>query len=126
MCNAWTNTIIQTIVHDAYMGRMTTRLLNKDAFASLTGIPHLWERLKTLRITEFYVAINSKNCTNGNSTVARLCALRKKRMDKLPLVIEDLQKAKTIRSRRFNRLGAVVKWLKEANLGIGACPEELY
>ena len=79
MCNKWTNTIIQTIVQDAHMGKMTTTLLPKSAFSSLTGIPHLWERLKTLRITEFYVAINSKNCSNGSSTVARLCALKKKR-----------------------------------------------
>src|SRR6202000_1906262 len=61
MCNKWTNTIIQTIVQGAHMGKITTTLLPKSAFSSLTGIPHLWERLKTLRITEFYVAITSKN-----------------------------------------------------------------
>jgi hypothetical protein len=60
MCNRWTNTIIQTIFQDAHMGKMTTKLLPKDAFTSLTGIPRLWERLKTLRITEFFVATNSK------------------------------------------------------------------
>src|ERR1700743_4008344 len=79
MCNKWTNTIIQTIVQGAHMGKITTTLLPKSAFSSLTGIPHLWERLKTLRITEFYVAITSKNCSNGSSTIARLCALKKKR-----------------------------------------------
>jgi hypothetical protein len=57
MCNKWTNTIIQTIVQDAHMGKMTTRSLSKDAFTSLTGIPRLWQRLKTLRITESFVAI---------------------------------------------------------------------
>ena len=124
MCNRWTNTIIQTIVQDAHMGKMTTRFLSKDAFTSLTGIPRLWERLKTLRITESFVAINSKNCSNGSSTVARLCALKKKRADQLPLVIEDFQKAATIRGRRYNRLGSVVKWLKETNLVLTNKPED--
>jgi ribonuclease HI len=124
MCNKWTNTIIQTIVQDAHMGKMTTRFLSKDAFTSLTGIPRLWERLKTLRITESFVAINSKNCSNGSSTVARLCALKKKRADQLPLVIEDFQKAATIRGRRYNRLGSVVKWLKETNLVLTNKPED--
>ena len=77
ICNKWTNTIIQTIVQDAHMGKMTTLFLSKDAFTSLTGIPRLWERVKTLRITEFFVAVNSKNCSNGSSTVARLSALKK-------------------------------------------------
>ena len=124
MCNTWTNTIIQTIVQDAHMGKMTTRLLPKDAFTSLTGIPRLWERVKTLRITEFFVAVNSKNCSNGSSTVARLCALKKKRVDQLSLVIEDFQKAATIRGRKYNRLGSVVRWLKETNLVLTEKPKD--
>src|SRR5277367_693620 len=71
-----------------------------------------------------FVAINSKNCSNGSSTVARLCALKKKRADQLPLVIEDFQKAATIRGRRYNRLGSVVKWLKETNLVLTNKPED--
>src|ERR1700710_3005783 len=124
MCNTWTNTIIQTIFQDAHMGKMTTRLL-PNAFTSLTGIPRLWDRLKTLRITEFFVATNSKNCSNGSSTVARLCALKKKQSNQLPMVIEGFQKAtKQIRGRRYNRLGLVVKWLKEANLVLTSKPED--
>src|SRR5437763_15336168 len=78
MCNKWTNTIIQTIVQDAHMGKITTTLLPKSAFSSLTGIPHLWERLKTLRITEFMLLSTPK-------TVAMVvlplldCALKKKK-----------------------------------------------
>ena len=106
------------------MGKMTTKLLPKDAFTSLTGIPRLWERLKTLRITEFFVATNSKNCSNGSSTVARLCALQKKRSDQLLPVIEAFQKAGTLRGRRYNRLGVVVKWLKEAGLVLTNKPED--
>ena len=70
------------------------------------------------------VATNSKNCSNGSSTVARLCALKKKRSDQLSLVIEDFQKATTLRGRRYNRLGSVVKWLKEANLVLTNKPED--
>ena len=105
-------------------GKMTTRFLSKDAFTLSNRIPRLWERLKTLRITESFVAINSKNCSNGSSTVARLCALKKKRADQLPLVIEDFQKAAPIRGRRYNRLGSVVKWLKETNLVLTNKPED--
>ena len=102
MCNKWTNTIIETIFQDAHMGKMTTKLYPKDAFTSLTGIPPLWERLKTLRITEFFVAINSKNCSNGSSTVARL---KKKRSDQLFVILEYFQKATAMSGRRYNRLG---------------------
>ena len=122
MCNRRTNTILQTIVQDAHMGKMTTRFLPKDAFTSLTGVPPL--RVKTLRITEFFVAVNSKNCSNGSSTVARLCALKRKPADQLPLVIEDFQKAATVRGRKYNRLGSVVRWLKETNLVLTHKPED--
>jgi hypothetical protein len=39
--------------------------------------------------------------------------------------MEDLQKAtKKSRGRRYNRLGLVVKWLKEANLVLTRKPED--
>ena len=59
-----------------------TRLISKDAYLTDRDI-RLWERLKTLRITEFFVATNSRNCSNGSSTVARLCALKRKQSNQL-------------------------------------------
>jgi hypothetical protein len=48
---------------------------------------------------------------------------KEKKTDELPLVLEDLHKA-PIRARKFNRLGSVVKWLKESKLNITNKPED--
>jgi hypothetical protein len=79
MCNGWTRTIIHTLAHNnAGINKMTARTINREAFCLLTGIPDLGLRMKTLRITELFVLLNSSNCVSGKATVARLCSLEHK------------------------------------------------
>src|SRR5271154_442710 len=75
MCRGWTSTIVQTLAQNAEMGKMAIRTLSREAFCLLSGIPQIFLRMQTLRITEFFVLLNSTNCASGRTTLARLCAL---------------------------------------------------
>ena len=114
----------QLFSHDAHTGKNDNQIPLQGCFYLINrNSPSLGE-VKDSPYHRVFVAINSKNCSNGSSTVARLCALKKKRADQLPLVIEDFQKAATIRGRKCNRLGSVVRWLKETNLVLTHKPED--
>ena len=69
MCNAWLSTIIHTLAH--LSGLSTAKSINRNAFCLLTGIPDLWLRLHTIRMTDLFVNLNTKVCRCGRSTLAR-------------------------------------------------------
>src|ERR1044072_7625179 len=75
MCNGWTRTIIHTLAHTAHMNKTTAKNINSQAFCRLANIPDAGLRMQTLRITEFFLLINSNNCQSGKTALARLCAL---------------------------------------------------
>ena len=45
--------------------------INRMAFCLLAGIPHLWLRLHTIRVTDLLINLNTKYCLCGKSTRAR-------------------------------------------------------
>ena len=101
------------------MDKITTKKMSRKAFSLLTGIPDIWLRMQTLRITEFFLLINSKNCISGRTTQARLCALYHKPPRKMTEVLQNLfHKETTINHRQKNRLGDTIKWMKGLSLEI--------
>src|SRR4051812_707858 len=53
----------------------TAKNISSQAFCRLADIPDFGLRMQTLRITEFFLLINSNNCQSGKTALARLCAL---------------------------------------------------
>src|ERR1044071_5128755 len=105
MCNGWMRTIIHTIAHTANMDKITTKYMSSSAFSLLTGIPDIWLRMQTLRITEFFLLMNSNNCISGKTTQARLCALCHKPPHEMTEVLQKLfHDETTINHRQKNRL----------------------
>ena len=77
MCKGWIRTIVHTIAHTANMDKTTAKKMNSNAFCLLAGIPDIGLRMQTLRITEFFLLINSNNCISGKTTLARLFAIKR-------------------------------------------------
>ena len=74
ICTAWTSTIVETIAW-----RMATASsISRHGFCLLSGIPYLWFRAQTIKITELLVDLNTRNCAAGATTRSRLRALRPK------------------------------------------------
>ena len=82
MCRSWTRTIIDTLATTANMSKTITRLMSVETVCCLAGIPDIGLRMQTLRITEFFLLINSSNCISGRTTLARLWALKHKSLPK--------------------------------------------
>ena len=117
MCKAWTRTIIHTLAHTANMNKTTSRNISSQAFCLLAGIPDIGLRMQTLRITEFFLLINSKNCISGKTALARLNALCHKKLTQEALA-KLFDKSININQRKKNRLGDVIKWMKNISLEI--------
>src|SRR5579872_5473591 len=93
--------------------------MSVEATCCLAGIPDIGLRMQTLRITEFFLLINSGNCISGRTTLARLCALKHKSPAQMELVLQQLfDKDTKINHRKENRLGDPVKWMKNLSLHI--------
>ena len=60
MCKAWLTLIIETIVKRADLNQNGCTI-SRASFCCLTNIPHLWQRINTLRVTEFFLAINTRS-----------------------------------------------------------------
>ena len=90
MCRGWTRTIIHTLAATAGMSKTATRTMSSHAFCLLAGIPDISLRTQTLRITEFFLLINSHNCISGKTTLARLCALKHKPTTQIKEVLQAL------------------------------------
>ena len=119
MCRSWTRTIIDTLAATANMTKTITRLMSIEATCCLAGIPDIGLRMQTLRITEFFLLINSSNCISGKTTLARLCALKHKSPAQMEQVLQQLfDKDTKINHRKENRLGDTVKWMKNLSLHI--------
>ena len=119
MCRSWTRTIIDTLAATANMTKTITRLMSVEATCCLAGIPDIGLRMQTLRITEFFLLINSSNCISGKTTLARLCALKHKSSAQMEQVLQQLfDKDTKINHRKENRLGDTVKWMKNLSLHI--------
>ena len=73
MCRGWTRTILHTLANTAGMNKAQIGNMSIEAFCLLAGIPDVGLRMQTLRITEFFLLINSHNCVSGKTTLARLC-----------------------------------------------------
>ena len=89
MCQAWLGMIIETIVKRGGLSE-TGATISRASFCSLANIPHLWERVNTIRATEFFLALNTRNCLSGESTRARLCALKSKNIGEIQEVLKSL------------------------------------
>ncbi len=86
MCDAWLATIIETL---ARLGGMSTaKSINRQAFCLLSGIPDLWMRVNTIRITELMVNLNTRVCLCGKSTIARFCSFMERNTDEIKEAIE--------------------------------------
>ena len=119
MCRSWTRTIIDTLAATANMTKTITRLMSVEATCCLAGIPDIGLRMQTLRITEFFLLINSSNCISGKTTLARLCALKHKSPAQMEQVLQQLfDKDTKINHRKENRLGDTIKWMKNLSLHI--------
>ena len=129
MCRSWTRTIIDTLAVTANMTKTITRLMSVEATCCLAGIPDIGLRMQTLRITEFFLLINSSNCISGKTTLARLCALKHKSPAQMEQVLQQLfDKDTKINHRKENRLGDTFKWMKNLSLHItekGDIPEKI-
>ena len=98
---------------------MTATTINKGAFCTLTGIPDINLRRRTLKIAELFVLMNSLNCISGKTTVARLCSLEHKSVIFTGQVLKQLFRKETkVNHRAKNRLGDTIKWMKELDLQI--------
>jgi ribonuclease HI len=90
-----------------------------EAFCLLAGIPDVGLRMQTLRITEFFLLINSHNCVSGKTTLARLCALTHQSSTQVVQVLQNLfHKDTKINHRKKNRLADIVKWMKKLEVHI--------
>src|SRR5271154_6199848 len=65
MCRGWTRTILHTLASIAGMNKTQIGNMSTEAFCLLSGIPDVGLRMQTLRITEFFLLINSHNCISG-------------------------------------------------------------
>ena len=125
MCRGWTSTIVQTLAQNAEMGKMAIRTLSREAFCLLSGIPQIFLRMQTLRITEFFVLLNSTNCASGRTTLARLCALERRSPSEVQEVLRDLFHTETkINHRKKNRVADIIKWMKKMGLHISEKNED--
>ena len=119
MCRGWTRTILHTLASIAGMNKTQIGNMSIEAFCLLTGIPDVGLRMQTLRITEFFLLINSQNCISGKTTLARLCALTHQSSTQIEQVLQDLfHKDTKINHRKKNRLADTVKWMKKFELQI--------
>ena len=119
MCQGWTRTIIHTLANTAGMNKTLGRTMSSQAFCLLGGIPDVGLRMQTLRITEFFLLINSNNCISGKTTLARLCALKHKPPAQIKEILEVLFQNETkINHRKQNRLADTIKWMKKRKLHI--------
>src|SRR4051812_1488857 len=59
ICDAWLSTLIDTLSRLSVMSTMKS--INRKA-CLLTGIPDLWLRLHTIRVTEIIVNLNTNFC----------------------------------------------------------------
>src|ERR1044071_8167352 len=119
MCNGWTRTIIHTLANTANISKTMAKTISSSAFCLLANIPDVSLHMQTLRITEFFLLINSNNCQSGKTALARLCALRHKTPKQIREVIQKLfDKDITINHRKNNRLGDTIKWMKKLTLVI--------
>ena len=71
MCRGWTRTILHTLASIAGMNKTQIGNMSTEAFCLLSGIPDVGLRMQTLRITEFFLLINSQKCISGKTTLAR-------------------------------------------------------
>ena len=118
MCRGWTRTILHTLASIAGMNKIQIGNMSIEAFCLLTGIPDVGLRMQTLRITEFFLLINSQNCISGKTTLARLCAPHQSSAQ-IEQVLQDLfHKGTKINHRKKNRLVDTVKWMKKLELQI--------
>src|SRR5271154_5385673 len=119
MCRGWTRTILHTLASIAGLNKTQIGNMSIEAFCVLTGIPDVGLRMQTLRITEFFLLINSHNCISGKTTLARLCALTHQSSTQIEQVLQDLfHKDTKINHRKKNRLADTVKWMKKFELQI--------
>ena len=114
MCDAWMSTIVHTLCERS--GMSTVHSMNRKAFCYLSGIPDLWMRLQTARITDLLVSLNTKNCQSGRSTVNRFCALLKS-------TNLDQATAKLLTKKRFAqnenfRMVSTLRYLKTIDIAI--------
>ena len=125
MYKGWTRTIIHTLSTTADMNKASTRTMSSEAFCLLAGIPDVGLRMQTLRITEFFLLINSNNCISGETTIARLCALKHKPTAQIENVLQELfDEQIEINHRKKNRLSDTIKWMKKLKLRISEKGED--
>ena len=77
--------------------------LKRDAFYVLSGIPSIWERMRTIRITELFIRLNTKLDKSGRTSLARLADLGKVPASKWKSVLEH-----KVSRRQNNRMAKVL------------------
>jgi hypothetical protein len=104
-CNGWTKTIIHTVLENSGISALFARSINISAFCSLAGIPDIWRRAQTIRMTELYVALNTEHCDVGVTTRARYASLAS---------LEGIQLTKAIATIQSKCLNNRKKWNRQA------------
>jgi hypothetical protein len=116
---------MHTIAMTAGMNKESMRTMSTNAFCLLSGIPDVYLRMQTLRITEFFLLINSNNCISGKTTLARLCALKHRPTTQTEKALQELfDKEIKINHRKKNRLADTIKWTKRLKLCISEKGED--
>lgn len=113
MCNAWTATIICTIAKKM----ASVHSMSREGFCLLAGIPHLWRRMQTIRLTELMVNLNS---AIGETTRARLCKLVNLPAKHPSEVLQHFQTMEKIKQQVRNRIAITLRELKKSGAFIMA------
>src|ERR1700709_2569389 len=99
-------------------GVSTVTSLNRKAFCLLAGLPDIWMRMQTSRITEFLVNLNTRYCLCGKSTVARFCSAMGFEARYADRAIEALENKETLYTRQGHRITSTLQYMKKMNLGL--------
>ena len=108
--------IIETLAR--LSGMSSNKKINRMAFCLLAGIPHLWLRLQTIRITDLLVNIHTNYCLSGRSTRARLCNLVGRSAQDIEAAIAEINSKRTLNLRSNNRISSSVRFLNDQNIAL--------
>jgi hypothetical protein len=115
-CNGWTKTIIHTVLENSGISALFARSINISAFCSLAGIPDIWRRAQTIRMTELYVALNTEHCDVGVTTRARYASLASLEGTQLTKAIATIQSKCLNNRKRWNRQAGILQYWKDRGL----------
>ncbi len=108
MCDAWLSTIIHTLCR----GFNTVSSLNKSAFCVLSGIPDIFLRMQTSRITDIVVNLNTRNGLHGLTSRARFCQLMGLQSANFDAALKAFRMV-NLKTTANNRISGTLKFMQQ-------------